>query len=104
LQLYNPTNITGLEVLSSPSMIMEMETTCAQLAKASLPDSQTTVGFHVDVKHIAPAKAGATITTFARLEAIDGRKLTFQVEAKECGRVVGIGRHRRAIVNIEALT
>ena len=85
-------------------MIMEMETTCAQLAKAHLSDTQTTVGFHVDVKHIAPAKPGATITAFARLEAIDGRKLTFHVEAKDGDRVVGTGRHRRAIVNIEALT
>ncbi|MDA0677468.1 MAG: thioesterase [Chloroflexi bacterium] len=101
--LYNPTNIAGREVLSSPSMIMEMETTCAQLAKANLPDTQTTVGFHVDVKHVAPAKAGAPITTFARLDAIDGRKLTFHVEAKDGDRVVGTGRHRRAIVNIDEL-
>lgn len=84
-------------------MIMEMETTCAQLAKANLPDTQTTVGFHVDVKHVAPAKAGAPITTFARLDAIDGRKLTFHVEAKDGDRVVGTGRHRRAIVNIDEL-
>ena len=100
---YNPSGKPGHEVLSSPSMIWEMETACADLAKGCLPDSQTTVGFHVDVKHIAPARAGATISTSVRLSKIDGNKLTFAVEAREDGRLIGSGRHRRAVINVDDL-
>jgi len=101
--LYNPSGTPGHEVLSSPSMIWEMETACADLAKSHLPDYQTTVGFHVDVKHVAPAKPGALLTTTARLAEIAGKKLTFAVQVKDSGRIVGIGRHRRAVVNLADL-
>ena len=103
LHLYNPSSHAGHDVLSSPSMIMEMETSCAELALAGLPDGRTTVGFHVDVKHVAPAKPGDAMTTTARLVSIDGRKLTFSVEVREGARLVGTGRHRRAIVSLEDL-
>jgi predicted thioesterase len=99
--LYNPTGLPGRDVLSSPSMIMEMEQTCARLAKEHLPAAQTTVGFHVDVKHIAPSKPGALIVTTVQLESVDGKKLTFKVEARDGGRVIGVGRHRRAVIAIE---
>ncbi len=101
--LYNPSGKPGHDVLSSPSMIWEMETTCADLAKSYLPDDMTTVGFHVDVKHVAPAKPGVEITTSAQLEKVDGKKLTFSVEAREGERLVGTGRHRRAVINISDL-
>jgi predicted thioesterase len=102
--LYNPSGVPGHDVLSSPSMILEMETTCGDLARAGLTGDLTTVGFHVDVKHVAPARAGASITTMATLTAIDGKKLTFAVEAREGERLVGTGRHRRAIVSFSQLS
>lgn len=84
-------------------MIWEMETACAELAKSHLPGDQTTVGFHVDVKHVSPARPGSSIVTTVRIMAIDGKKLTFAVEAREGERLVGTGRHRRAVVNISDL-
>ncbi len=105
--LYNPAGPDAdrrHQVLSSPSMIWEMETTCAELAKQALRgEGQTTVGFHVDVKHVSPAKPGASIVTKAVLEAKDGKKLTFSVEAREGDRLVGVGKHRRAIVALSEL-
>ena len=101
--LYNPSGLAGHEVLSSPAMIMEMETTCATLAKLELPADLTTVGFHVDVKHVSTAKPGASVTTSARLLSITGNKLTFSVEAREGDRLIGVGTHRRAVVKIDDL-
>ena len=105
--LYNPAGPNGdpkYAVLSSPSMIMEMETTCAALAKNAIRDeSMTTVGFHVDVKHVSPARPGASMITVARLVAKDGKKLTFEVESRQNDRLVGVGRHRRAIVSVADL-
>lgn len=101
--LYNPSGRPGHAVLSSPSMIMEMETTCARLVRTELPESQTTVGFHVDVKHVASARPDAVVTTVAKLMAIDGNKLTFSVEAYEGERLIGTGRHRRAVISVERL-
>ncbi len=100
---YNPSGIAGHEVLSSPSMIMEMETTCAELARAELPSDFTTVGFHVDVKHVAPARPGDLISTTAVLITISDNQLTFSVEARRGERLIGTGRHRRAVLSVNDL-
>ena len=71
--------------------------------KALRDDAVTTVGFHVDVKHVSPARPGASIVTKAVLESKDGKKLSFSVEAREGERLVGIGRHRRAVIAISEL-
>ena len=101
--LYNPAGIPGREVLSSPSMILEMEITCGDLVREHLAPGHTTVGFHVDVKHIAPSSPGATITTVALLKTVSDDRLTFAVEARDGGRLIGVGKHRRAIIPIDPI-
>ena len=99
-QLYSPTGRPEHAVLSSPSMILKLEETAVHAVQVHLPPGKVTVGFHVDVKHVAPAKSGALMTTTARLVAVDGPKLTFEVEARDDDRLVGIGIHRRAVIDL----
>ncbi len=99
--LYNPGGRPGREVLSSPAMIMHMEKTAVEAVRPSLPANTATLGFHVDVKHIAPASPGAQVVTHARLTGVDGNKLTFEVTAHEGERLLGTGTHRRAIVPVD---
>jgi fluoroacetyl-CoA thioesterase len=56
-------------------------------------------GYEVNVRHLAPADIGATITAHAELTEIDRNRLTFKVEAYEGDRKIGEGMHRRAIIN-----
>jgi predicted thioesterase len=96
-KLYSPTGKDEHSVLSSPAMIMEMEIACVEAVQEVVDAS---VGFHVDVKHIAPAPAGETVITTAELTEIDGKKLKFKVETKFGDILVGIGTHRRAIIRL----
>ena len=83
-------------VLSTPGMIAMMERTAARLAAEHLADGRPTVGFEVCIKHVAGAQEGARCTAMARLlEVVDGRKLRFEVEAREGDRVLGLGTHER---------
>ena len=95
-KLYSPTGKPEHSVLSSPAMIMEMELACVEAVQGHV---EASVGFHVDVKHIAPTPAGETVETTATLIDIDGKKLRFKVETKYGEIVVGTGTHRRAIVD-----
>ena len=98
--MYSPTGRDEHSVLSSPAMIMEMELASVDAVRDHLPNGETTVGFHVDVKHVAPAPAGEQVVTTATLIEITGKKLKFQVDTR-CGDVrVGTGFHRRAIVRL----
>ena len=87
-------------MLSSPAMIMEMEIASVDAVRNHLQAGETTVGFHVDVKHVAPAPAGNQVETTATLVEIAGRKLKFQVETRFGNVLVGTGFHRRAIVRL----
>ena len=96
--LYAPGGDPANSTLSSPAMINEMEVTATELLDPNMPEQGYTVGFHVDVKHIAPAPPGSEIETTAELLQVDGTKFVFQVEARDTdgNRLIGTGKHRRA--------
>ena len=86
--------------LSTPSMIRAMEQASQRAILDHLPEEQSTVGFEVNVRHVAGADIGATIVAVAELERIDGRWLYFKVEAFDGDRTIGVGTHRRAIITL----
>ncbi len=97
-------HVGGDGVFSTPSMIGLMERAGIEAVQPHLPEGHTTVGFEVNVKHIAPTPKGKTVRVRAELTAVDGRKLTFNVEAHDDEKKVGYGTHRRAIVQIKPKT
>ncbi len=64
-----------------------------QSAIGRLLSGNTTVGAAIDITHIKPTAIGGTVTAKAELTAIEGRKLTFRVEAWDGGGTVGEGTH-----------
>lgn len=63
---------------------------------------EQTVGFHINVKHLAPTKIGQKVRAKVTLNEIKGRRLLFTVEAfNEDGTKVGDGTHERAVVGID---
>ena len=96
--LYNPGGDPARATLSSPSMINEMEITAMRAVDPRLPNQGFTVGYHVDVRHVAPAPLGSRIKTTAELIEVSGNRFRFNVEAYDLDndRLVGTGIHRRA--------
>lgn len=83
---------------STPSMIQLMEQASMASVVGHLLEGETTVGFEVNVRHLAPADIGDTITASAELTEVDRNRLTFRVEAHHGDRKIGEGTHRRAII------
>lgn len=94
-------HVGGDGVFSTPSMIGLMERAGIEAVQPHLPAGHTTVGFEVNVKHVAPTPKGKTVRVRAELTEIDGRKLTFKVEAHDDEKKVGMGTHRRAIIEVK---
>lgn len=87
---------------STPSMIQLMEGTCVHFLTAHMDEGEQTVGFHIDVRHLAPTAIGQEVRGKVTLKEIKGRRLLFDVEAyNEDGTKIGDGIHERAIVNID---
>jgi predicted thioesterase len=92
----------GENVLSTPSMILEMEETCRLLLKEQfVPDPEwDSVGTIVDIRHLAATPVGAEVQLKARVASVDGRRVMFEVEARDRLEKVGGGRHERFIINV----
>ncbi len=93
-------NVAGhVAKFSTPSMILLMEQASMNAVDEYLEEGQTSVGFEVNVRHVAPADIGATVTAHAELTEVDRNRLTFRVEAYDGDRKLGEGTHRRAIIS-----
>ena len=89
-------------VLATPAMIAMMEGASLRAVQDHLGDGQTTVGYVVNIRHLAPTLIGAEVVASARLESVDGRKLRFRVEVHEGDKLVGEGEHVRVIIDSES--
>lgn len=90
-----------LKVFATPAMIALMEKTAWMSVAPYLEEGNGTVGTALDVQHSAATPLGMTVTCESELTAVDGRKLTFQVVAKDETGVIGQGKHERFIVQNE---
>ena len=95
-------NVAGhVDKFSTPSMILLMEQASTAAIHSLLEHGQTSVGYEVNVRHLAPASTGATIIAYAELTEVRRNRLTFKVEAYNGGTMIGDGTHRRAVISTE---
>ena len=92
----------GENVLSTPSMISEMEETCRLLVKEQcIVDSMwDSVGTLVNIKHLAPTPVGAEITLKAKVLSFEGRRVLFEVVASDAIERIGEGTHERSLIEV----
>ena len=88
----------GMPVLGTPHLVGVMETTCI-FVHEFLPENHLTVGVANNMKHLSASPIGATIVSKAQLTAIEGRKLTYHVEAHDAVEKIAEGTHTRFIVD-----
>ncbi len=86
---------------STPSMIQLIEGTCVRLITRYVEQGEQSVGFHVDVKHLAPTTIGKQVTARVTVRSVSGRRFVFDVEVtNEDGVKIGEGMHERALIDI----
>jgi fluoroacetyl-CoA thioesterase len=92
----------GENVLSTPSMISEMEETCRLLLKDFVLKEKEwdSVGTIVDIKHIAMTPVGSTIRLKAIIESVNNRRVMFNIEVFDDIEKIGEGKHERFIINV----
>ena len=87
-----------LRVYATPEMVRDMEQTSRLLLLPHLDEGEDSVGLRVEVDHLGPALLGQSIEVAAKVVALEGRKATFEVEARDEAGAIGHGRHVRFVV------
>jgi len=87
------------EVVSTPALIGFLEQTSHRAILPFVEEGEVSVGTRVEVDHLAAAFLGSPVVATAQVVAAEGRRITFDVEARQGDKVVMKGRHVRAIVS-----
>ena len=90
-------------VYGTPAMIGLMESAAINAVDHLLPEGWASVGTRLDVRHLAPSPPGVEVRARAELTAVEGRRLTFRVEASDPVDLIGEGTHERALVEVSRL-
>ena len=95
----------AVRVFATPQMVLLMEQASVAAADHLLPAGYSTVGAHLDIRHLAPTPVGFKVRAIAELIEVDGRRLTFHLQVFEepfgGAQLVGDGTHRRAIISTQ---
>ena len=90
-----------LEVLATPRIVALVEEAAVTAIAAGVPDGSTSVGTHIDLRHLAPSPMGVEVVGKATVTAVDRRRISFAVEALMADQVVAEGTHVRVVVERE---
>lgn len=91
----------GAVVFATPAMVNLMEHAALEVLRPFLEPGEESVGVTVQIEHLAATPLGATVTAEARVTAIDGKLIDFEVSAHDALDLIGRGTHRRAIIGVE---
>lgn len=88
-------------VYSTPALVGLLEAAAVKALENQLEAGQTTVGGQIEIRHLAATPVGMSVRARAELTAVEGRKLTFLVEAWDAVEKIGAGSHTRFIIDTE---
>lgn len=101
-QLYHDTPfcLDMPDVLATGYMVGMMELACVNgiMPYVDWPREQS-LGVHVDFEHMAPTPPGMTLHVKGEVTAVEGRRVTFRVEAWDGLDKIAEGIHARMIID-----
>lgn len=87
------------EVLATPAMILFMEQTAHHLLAEHLPHETSSVGFLVEIRHLAPCPLGSNLNVEAEVVSITENKVLLSVRAWTKREEIGKGTHGRVVID-----
>ena len=92
----------SMRVLATPMMIRFMELLSHQLLAEYLPDGYSSVGVHVDVRHLAPTPVNKTVRVRCEVIEVKKRSINFSVSAWDDIEQIGEGQHKRVVIEVDS--
>lgn len=89
-----------IAVLATPVMINVIEASALAAVEHLLPAGHQSLGIRLDVSHIAATPVGIRVTATAEVVRVEGRTITFRVEANDEFEPIGGGEHQRVVVSV----
>jgi fluoroacetyl-CoA thioesterase len=91
------------QVFATPMMITAMENAALNAIRGYLEPGESAVGTAVDIRHLAATPVGHEVTAEAEVTGVDGRRVSFNVSARDETEEIGRGTHERMVVDLDRL-
>lgn len=88
-------------VFATAMMVGFIEATCIECLAPHLDIGEHSVGTQVNVSHVAATPVGKTVRAHVELVAVNGRMLSFDVQAFDENGLIGAGQHQRAVILVD---
>lgn len=88
-------------VYATPELVRDIEHTCRDLLLEHADAGEDSVGMGIAVTHLAPTLIGMEVEITATVSAVEGRKVTFDIVAKDELEPIGSGSHSRFMVDVK---
>lgn len=88
-------------VYATPELCRDIEQTCREVLLDHAQAGEDSVGFEIFVRHMAPTLPDMQVEITATVSAVEGRKVSFVVAAKDELEPIAEGKHIRFIVDPE---
>ncbi len=92
----------SVRVFATPAMVGLMEKASLSSVDPLLEPGFATVGTKVNIKHLAATPIGMNVVVNSLLIEVDGKRLVFEVEARDDVDLIGTGTHERFIVKLDS--
>jgi fluoroacetyl-CoA thioesterase len=89
-----------VDVLATPELVRWMEMAAVAALADAMPPGVTTVGAAIRVEHLAATPIGLGVEVTATLTEVHGRRLTFEVTARDEVEEIGRASHERVLVDL----
>lgn len=90
-----------VSVYATPALVALMENAAVHALEGHLSPGQTTVGGQIDLRHLAATPVGMRVRARAELVDVQGRKLTFHIQAWDEAEQIGEANHVRFLIEEE---
>jgi predicted thioesterase len=87
-------------VYATPALVLDIEQTCRDFLLKHADPGEDSVGIEVSVRHSAPTLPGMNVDITVTVAAVEGRKVTFDITARDDLEQVAEGRHTRFVVDV----
>ena len=87
-------------VYGTPYLVRDIEMTCRQLILDHCDAGEDSVGTDVAIKHLAPTLLGMSVEIAVTVTAVEGRKVVFEISAKDNIERICTGTHGRFVVDV----
>lgn len=88
-----------LLVFATPCLAALMEGAACEAISGGLEENETTVGTMLHLQHTSATPVGMDVTATATVTAVEGKKITFHIEASDESGPIGSAEHTRFLIN-----